>query len=100
MIILTPQEGHSVGAWACPRGRGQAHAPTGRCRQSPIRINLSGVPRGSSPLAGFKECPLENLFSFLAPPSAAREKKKVFWGHPKPRQGEPCTPWATAMPVS
>src|SRR5258707_5923507 len=32
-------------------------------------------------------CPRKTLFlSFCLPPTAAREKKRGFWGHPRPRQ--------------
>ena len=29
-----------------------------------------------------------------------KEKKRGFWGHPKPRQGDPCTPWGGVLPLS
>src|SRR5262249_53551448 len=69
-------------------------------RQS-VGVNLSGVPRGGSPLAGYKGCPLENLLSSFTPPSAAGEKKKGIWGLPKPRQSDhPAPPWGRATPLS
>src|SRR5437763_14140850 len=68
-----------------PLGRGIALelTPLG---VSPIGVNLSGVPRGSRPLAGYKGCPLEiSLFLSRAAAGGAGEEKKALWE-------DPCTP--------
>jgi len=50
----------------------------------PIRIKLSGVPRGGSPLAGYKGCPLEiSLFLSRAAAGGSGEEKKALWEYPK-----------------
>src|SRR5216683_1984793 len=49
--------------------------------------------RGRPALCRGSGCPRKTPFlSFCLPPAAAREKKRGFWGHPRPRQGGPCTP--------
>src|SRR2546429_2241780 len=63
------------------------------CGDTPIGVNLSGS-KG--------RCSLETPSLSRLEPSAPseKEKKRGFWGHPKPRQGEPCTPWGRALPLS
>jgi len=56
----------------------------------PIGVNLSGVPRGSRPLVGFKGCPLETLsFSSPAAGGGRREEKRFFGDTPNPSREDP-----------
>src|SRR5258708_23993651 len=48
---------------------------------------------GGQPSAGVRGVPENPLFFLFARRRRRRERKRGFWGHPRPRQGEPCTPF-------
>src|SRR5437763_5671085 len=89
-FLGTPQT--PAGRTLHPLGKGVALKlmPMG---DTPIGINLSGS-KG--------RCPLKTpSLSRLEPKAPSeKEKKRGIWGHPKPRPGDPCTPWGGVLPLS
>src|SRR5258708_12165322 len=48
---------------------------------------------GGQPSAGVRGVPENPLFFLFARRLRRRKRKRGFWGHPRPRQGETCTPF-------
>ena len=62
---------------------------------TPFGVNLTTLERGSKgqpPLCGVRGVPEKPLFLLLLAAIDGEEGGKEAWGHPKPRQGDPCTP--------
>jgi hypothetical protein len=78
------------------RKGGIGDTPTpGREDPAPLTLVRMGLPSCAR-----TEAKRGSLHSLLWPPSAAEGNKRGNWGHPKPRQGGPCTPYVGAYGVA
>ena len=66
-----------------------------QCSGTPFGVNFTIFKwdcKGQPPFAGVRGVPEKPLFLLLLAAAGGEEGGKEAWGHPKPRQGGPCTP--------